>query len=83
MATPRLIHRSYSAAPARRPANRFRRHPLTFGTPAGIKSFFVRNNSVEPDALLIDELRIGDTWQDVTPAAATTIPGDFNHDGIV
>jgi len=34
----------------------------------GIRSFFVRNNSVEPDALLIDELRIGDTWADVTPA---------------
>lgn len=34
----------------------------------GIKSFFVRNNSVEPDTLLIDELRIGDTWEDVTPA---------------
>ena len=33
----------------------------------GIRSFFVRNNSVEPDALLIDELRIGDTWEDVTP----------------
>lgn len=40
---------------------------LTLGTPAGIKSFFVRNNSVEPDALLIDELRIGTTWADVTP----------------
>jgi hypothetical protein len=40
---------------------------LTLGTPAGIKSFFVRNNSVEPDALLMDELRIGDTWADVTP----------------
>jgi hypothetical protein len=34
---------------------------------SGIQSFFVRNNSVEPDALLIDELRIGDTWSDVTP----------------
>lgn len=42
---------------------------LTLGTPAGIKSFFVRNNSVEPDALLIDELRIGDTWESVTPVA--------------
>jgi hypothetical protein len=41
---------------------------LTLGTTPGIKSFFVRNNSVEPDALLIDELRIGDTWEDVTPA---------------
>lgn len=34
----------------------------------GIRSFFVRNNSVEPDTLLIDELRIGDSWADVTPA---------------
>lgn len=38
---------------------------LTLNT--GIRSFFVRNNSVEPDTLLIDELRIGDTWADVTP----------------
>ena len=45
---------------------------LTLGTPAGIKSFFVRNNSVEPDALLIDELRIGDTWEDVTPTPEPT-----------
>ena len=46
----------------------------------GIRSFFVRNNSVEPDALLIDELRIGDTWADVTPAvvpepSATALAG--------
>jgi hypothetical protein len=39
---------------------------LTLNT--GIRSFFVRNNSVEPDELLIDELRVGDTWGDVTPA---------------
>jgi hypothetical protein len=39
---------------------------LTLNT--GIRSFFVRNNSVEPDVLLIDELRIGTTWADVTPA---------------
>jgi hypothetical protein len=56
---------------------------LTLGTPAGIKSFFVRNNTVEPDALLIDELRIGDTWHDVTPMAAAGIPGDYSHNGIV
>jgi hypothetical protein len=37
---------------------------LTLNT--GIQSFFVRNNSVEPDTLLIDELRIGRTWADVT-----------------
>lgn len=40
---------------------------LNLGTPAGIKSFFVRNNSVEPDDLQIDELRIGTSWLDVTP----------------
>ena len=34
---------------------------------SGIQSFFVRNNSVEPDSLLIDELRIGTSWADVTP----------------
>jgi len=39
---------------------------LTLNT--GIKSFFVRNNSVEPDVMLVDELRIGTTWADVTPA---------------
>lgn len=49
----------------------------------GIRSFFVRNNSVEPDTLLIDELRIGDSWADVTPAvpepgtAALAILGGF------
>ncbi len=40
---------------------------LNLGTPAGIKSFFVRNNSVEPDDQQIDELRIGTSWLDVTP----------------
>ncbi len=40
---------------------------LTLNT--GIQSFFVRNNSVEPDTLLIDELRIGTSWADVTPVA--------------
>jgi hypothetical protein len=34
----------------------------------GIRSLFLRNNSVEPDVMLIDELRIGETWADVTPA---------------
>jgi hypothetical protein len=49
----------------------------------GFKSFFVRNNSVEPDGMLIDELRIGDTWQDVTPAAGAGTAGDYNNDGKV
>jgi hypothetical protein len=57
---------------------------LSLGSPAGIKSFFVRNNSVEPDTMLIDELRIGTTWQDVTPAgqAPTATPGTlYGTDG--
>jgi len=36
---------------------------------SGIGAFFLRNNSVEPDQLLLDELRIGTTWGDVTPLA--------------
>jgi MYXO-CTERM domain-containing protein len=32
-----------------------------------ITAFFFRNNSVEPDALLMDELRVGTTWESVTP----------------
>ena len=34
-----------------------------------ISSFFLRNNSVEPTNTQIDDLRIGTTWADVTPAA--------------
>jgi hypothetical protein len=34
------------------------------------QSFFVRNNSVEPTNSIMDDLRIGTTWEDVTPAAA-------------
>jgi hypothetical protein len=34
---------------------------------SGISSFFLRNNSVEPDGMVVDELRIGTTWADVTP----------------
>ncbi|MGI8966327.1 MAG: PEP-CTERM sorting domain-containing protein, partial [Limisphaerales bacterium] len=41
------------------------------GATNGIRSFFVRNNSVEPDTMLIDELRVADTWSEVTPAAVS------------
>jgi hypothetical protein len=33
-----------------------------------IQSFFLRNNSVEPSGTQIDDLRVGTTWEDVTPA---------------
>jgi MYXO-CTERM domain-containing protein len=46
---------------------------LTLNT--GIQSFFVRNNSVEPDTLWIDELRVGTTWEDVTPAVPEPAAG--------
>ena len=44
-------------------------------TPAGladvngnqIQSFYLRNNSVEPNGVQIDDLRVGTTWADVTP----------------
>jgi hypothetical protein len=32
-----------------------------------IAAFFFRNNSVEPDSLLMDELRVGTSWESVTP----------------
>lgn len=32
-----------------------------------IQALFLRNNSVEPASTLIDDLRVGTTWQDVTP----------------
>ncbi|MEP0841683.1 MAG: PEP-CTERM sorting domain-containing protein [Phycisphaerae bacterium] len=38
-----------------------------------IQSFFLRQNTVLPDTLLVDELRIGTTWADVTPEPATTL----------
>jgi hypothetical protein len=33
-----------------------------------VQSFFLRNNSVEPANTVIDDLRIGTTWTEVTPA---------------
>ena len=35
-----------------------------------IRSFILRSNGVEPSSSLVDELRIGDNWTDVTTAAA-------------
>jgi hypothetical protein len=32
-----------------------------------VQSFFLRNNSVEPANTQIDDLRVGTTWEDVTP----------------
>lgn len=32
-----------------------------------IQSFFLRNNSVEPSSTVIDDLRVGTSWADVTP----------------
>ena len=34
-----------------------------------IRSFILRSNGVEPSNSLVDELRIGDSWNDVTTAA--------------
>jgi hypothetical protein len=33
-----------------------------------IQAFFLRNNSVEPASTLVDDLRVGTSWADVTPA---------------
>jgi hypothetical protein len=32
-----------------------------------IQSFYFRNNSVEPTSTVVDDLRIGTSWEDVTP----------------
>jgi hypothetical protein len=53
---------------------------LTLNT--GIRSFFVRNNSVEPDVMLVDELRIGTTWADVTPAIPEPATGTITLLGV-
>jgi hypothetical protein len=48
----------------------------------GIRSFFVRNNSVEPDVMLVDELRVGTTWADVTPAIPEPATGTITLLGV-
>jgi hypothetical protein len=42
-------------------------------TSSQIQSFFLRNNSVEPNRTQVDDLRIGTTWADVTPAAPPSL----------
>ena len=37
-----------------------------------IQSFFLRNNSVEPTITIIDDLRVGTAWEDVTPIPEPT-----------
>lgn len=48
-----------------------------------LRSFFLRNNSVEPMNIQIDDVRVGTTWADVTPAAFVHLTGDTNNDGVV
>jgi hypothetical protein len=47
---------------------------------SALRSLILRNNSVEPAHIQLDELRVGTTWADVTRAP---IPGDANDDGRV
>jgi hypothetical protein len=37
-----------------------------------ISSFYLRNNSVEPEGLIIDDVRVGTAWADVTPVPEPT-----------
>lgn len=37
-----------------------------------LQAFFLRNNSVEPASTVIDDLRVGTTWADVTPVPEPT-----------
>jgi hypothetical protein len=48
-----------------------------------IRTFWFRSDGQFPGDLIVDELRIGQTFADVTPAGATVIDGDFNDDGFV
>jgi hypothetical protein len=49
-----------------------------------INSFWFRSgSSVQPGNLIVDELRIGTSYEDVTPAGAVSLPGDFTGDGSV
>lgn len=48
----------------------------------GIQRFWLRSNAAGPGNLLIDELRIGTTFADVTPLPVG-MPGDFNGDLVV
>jgi hypothetical protein len=36
-------------------------------TNSQVQSFFLRNNPVQPTTAILDDLRVGTTWEDVTP----------------
>ena len=40
---------------------------LTDVTNSQLQAFFLRNNAVEPASTIVDNLRVGTTWEDVTP----------------
>jgi hypothetical protein len=48
-----------------------------------LRSFWLRSDRAFPGDFIIDELRIGDTFADVTPAGPAGVDGDFNVDGAV
>jgi hypothetical protein len=48
-----------------------------------IQSFFLRNNSVEPASSVIDDLRVGTTWEDVTPAVPEPSAGILGVIGVL
>lgn len=48
-----------------------------------LRSFWLRSDSAYPGDFLVDELRIGQTYADVTPAGPAGINGDFNDDQVV
>ena len=50
---------------------------------AGIASFWLRSDTATPGDLVVDELRIGTTYQDVTPSVPTVLVGDYNDNHVV
>jgi hypothetical protein len=48
----------------------------------GIASFFVRNNSVEPPGIQVDEVRVGTTWSDAIGVAPSPEPASLALLGI-
>jgi hypothetical protein len=53
-----------------------------FASGSQIRSFYFRSDDDGPGSIQFDELRIGTTWADVTPAASVA-NADFNDDGVV
>ena len=43
-------------------------------TAAPLQSFMLRNNTSEPANIIVDEVRVGDTWKDVTSAVTVPVP---------